>query len=177
MTIDPESALEAAERSAREAAQRAKESQQSQDAEIAAEAQAAAQAATELIDQCLDRLSQPEWPKGDEITALDSVMEPVGLLRKKQERRRLVDREVWDAPVGVGWKTGRAMGAFQNPGWMKIYRDSQLAIDRDGTIWHGAFSTEKNNRNWSRLDLPSTEAEVEALTEALGAILAKHIPT
>jgi hypothetical protein len=99
------------------------------------------------------------------------------MLRKRHENRlRFVHRELWCAPVGVGFKTGTIIGPMPNPEWAKIYKDSQLAIDRDGAIWHGAFSTEKNHRSWHKLDLPSTETEVEALTDVLGAILAKYVP-
>lgn len=177
MEIDRESALESAERRARESSQLADEAKRGQEADEEREAGAAAQAATDLIVECLDRLAQAGRADAVEIAALESVTEKVGLLRKRQERRRFVHREVWTAPVGVGWKTGTAIGAVRNPRWMRVFPDSQLAIGRDGTIWHGAFSTEKNHRSWSKLDLPSTEAEVEALTEALGAILAKYVQT
>jgi hypothetical protein len=63
-----------------------------------------------------------------------------------------------------------------NGEWAKFYRDSQLAIDRDGTIWHGAFYSEANTRSWRKLDTPSNETQVEALTAALGGILAEYLP-
>jgi hypothetical protein len=95
---------------------------------------------------------------------------------RQEERLRSISHEAWVAPAGVGQKTGTLIGTMLAGGWEKIFHDSQLAIDRDGTILHGAFSAEKGDRTWSKLDPPANETQVEALTEALGAILAEYVP-
>jgi hypothetical protein len=58
--------------------------------------------------------------------------------------------------VGVGYKTGTLIGSMLNGEWAKLYRDSQLAIDRDGTIWHGAFHSEKTGAAGASSSLPQT---------------------
>jgi hypothetical protein len=137
----------------------------------------ASEKAKRLIDQCLERLAQAGWPKGRDIAVLEPVVEATGFLRMRQEERvRFVNREAWVAPTGVGYKTGMVIGTRLTGGWEKVFRDSQLALDRVGEIFHGAFSAEKGDRTWSRLDPPANETQVEALTEVLGAILAEYVP-
>jgi hypothetical protein len=175
MNSSDESALEAAERQARESRQHADEAKQQREAEGAAAAQAAEEASAQLIKQCLDRLAQAGWSDGRDISVLESVSETTGFLRMRQEeRKRFVEHEVWVAPIGVGFKTGRPIGGMLSGGWERIFHDSQLAIDRDGTIFHGAFSAEKQRRSWSKLDTPANKTQVEALAETLGAILAEY---
>ena len=170
-----ESPLDAAERSARESRRLAEESKRRRDAEEAVAAQTAGQSASELIDQCLDRLAQAGWPGGLELTVQEQGSRTVGFIRKRQIPQTIFrNHEVWAAPAGVGFKTGRLIGTMLGGGWEYIY-NSQIAIDRDGNLWHGNFPTEKGRSSHGKLAKPINGTQLEALTEALGAILAKYV--
>lgn len=169
--------LEAAERRAREQKRQVEQEKREADTGEAVAAKAASEKASHLVTHFLDRLAKAGWPAGHEIHVLEQGWETVGFLRKrKRPRSTYASYEIWVAPVGVGYRTGLLIGSMLNGGWEYIYSDSQLGIGRDGTLWHGRFHEEKQHRDWGRLAPPSNETKIEALMEALGAILAEYVP-